>query len=73
MGWAYYRLGQHKKALQYLQQAFDKLKDPEIAAHLGEVLWVLGNKERARQIWDEALRETPKDRVLLNVIERFLQ
>ncbi len=71
MGWAYYRLGQHKKALQYLQQAFDKLKDPEIAAHLGEVLWVLGNKEQARQIWDEALRETPKDKVLLNVIERF--
>jgi tetratricopeptide (TPR) repeat protein len=73
MGWAYYRLGQHEKALQYLQQAFDKLKDPEIAAHLGEVLWVLGNKERARQIWDEALRETPKDKVLLNVIERFDQ
>ena len=73
MGWAYYRLGQHKKALQYLQQAFDKLKDPEIAAHLGEVLWVLGNKDQARQIWDEALRETPKDKVLLNVIERFVQ
>jgi tetratricopeptide (TPR) repeat protein len=73
MGWAYYRLGQHNKALQYLQQAFDKLKDPEIAAHLGEVLWVLGKKEQARQIWDEALRETPKDKVLLNVIERFAQ
>jgi tetratricopeptide (TPR) repeat protein len=71
MGWAYYRLGEHEKALRYLQQAFDKLKDPEIAAHLGEVLWVLGNKERAREIWDEALRETPKDKVLLNVIERF--
>ena len=73
MGWAYYRLGEHEKALRYLQQAFDKLKDPEIAAHLGEVLWVLGNKERAREIWDEALRETPKDKVLLNVIERFAQ
>ncbi len=73
MGWAYYRLGEHEKALRYLQQAFDKLKDPEIAAHLGEVLWVLGNKERARKIWDEALRETPKDKVLLNVIERFAQ
>jgi tetratricopeptide (TPR) repeat protein len=73
MGWAYYRLGQHKKARQYLQRAFGKLKDPEIAAHLGEVLWVLGEKEQARQIWDEALRETPKDKVLLNVIERFLQ
>jgi len=73
MGWAYYRLGEHENALLYLQQAFDKLKDPEIAAHLGEVLWVLGNRERAREIWDEALRETPKDKVLLNVIERFAQ
>ena len=73
MGWAYYRLGEHEKAQRYLQQAFDKLKDPEIAAHLGEVLWVMGNKERAREIWDEALRETPKDKVLLNVIERFAQ
>ena len=73
MGWAYYRLGEHEKALRYLQQAFDKLKDPEIAAHLGEVLWVLGNEERAREIWEEALRETPKDKVLLNVIERFAQ
>ncbi len=71
MGWAYYRLGEHEKALRYLQQAFDKLKDPEIAAHLGEVLWVLGDEERARKIWEEALRETPKDKVLLNVIERF--
>lgn len=71
MGWAYYRLGQHDKALRYLQHAFDKLKDPEIAAHLGEVLWVLGDKKRAREIWDEALRATPKDKVLLNVIERF--
>ena len=71
MGWAYYRLGEHENALRYLQQAFDKLKDPEIAAHLGEVLWVLGNEERAREIWEEALRETPKDKVLQNVIERF--
>ena len=71
MGWAYYRLGEHEKALRYLQHAFDKLKDPEIAAHLGEVLWVLGDKERARKIWDEALRATPQDKVLLNVIERF--
>ena len=71
MGWAYYRLGEHEKALRYLQHAFDKLKDPEIAAHLGEVLWVLGDKKRAREIWDEALRATPQDKVLLNVIERF--
>ncbi|MHA1568951.1 MAG: tetratricopeptide repeat protein [Alphaproteobacteria bacterium] len=73
MGWALYRLGRHREALRYLQQAFDKLNDPEIAAHLGEVLWVQGDQEQARKIWEKALRETPNDKVLLNVIQRFAQ
>lgn len=71
MGWGYYRLGELKKALQYLQRAFNKMKDPEIAAHLGEVLWVNGDHTKARQVWADALRETPEDKVLLHVIERF--
>ncbi len=73
MGWALYRLGEYDKALEYLTAAFNKLNDPEIAAHLGEVLWVQGKQDKARQIWDEALRQTPTDRLLLNVIERFTQ
>lgn len=72
-GWALYRLGRHREALRYLQQAFDKLNDPEIAAHLGEVLWVLGDRDRARKVWEKARRETPHDKVLLNVIQRFAQ
>ncbi|MDY6979633.1 MAG: tetratricopeptide repeat protein [Pseudomonadota bacterium] len=71
MGWAYYRMGQHDKALEYLQRAFDKLRDGEIAAHLGEVLWVTGRRDAAREVWDEALREAPEHRVLRDVIERF--
>jgi Flp pilus assembly protein TadD len=71
MGWGYYRLGEHKKALRYLQQAFNKMKDPEIAAHLGEVLWVNGDHAGAQQVWADALRETPEDKILINVIERF--
>ncbi len=73
MGWALYRLGEYDKSLEYLTAAFNKLNDPEIAAHLGEVLWVQGKQDKARQIWDEALRQTPTDRLLLNVIERFTQ
>jgi tetratricopeptide (TPR) repeat protein len=73
MGWALYRLGRHREALRYLQQAFDKLNDPEIAAHLGEVLWVQGDQEQARKVWEKALQETPRDKVLLNVIQRFAQ
>ncbi|MGD8407072.1 MAG: tetratricopeptide repeat protein [Thiohalophilus sp.] len=73
MGWAYYRQGNYEKALEYLQRAFSMLKDGEIAAHLGEVLWVTGRREDARQVWDEALRDAPQHRVLRDVIERFTQ
>lgn len=71
MGWAYYRTGNYEEALKYLRMAFEKLKDAEIAAHLGEVLWVMGEEEQARQIWTEALRQKPQDKTLINVIERF--
>jgi len=71
MGWGYYRTGKHDEALKYLRMAFDKMKDSEIAAHLGEVLWVSGEEQEARKIWVDALREKPEDKTLLKVIERF--
>ncbi len=71
MGWAYYRVGRHEEALRLLRKAFSLNKDAEIAAHLGEVLWVSGDQTGAREVWEEALRETPKHKVLLDVINRF--
>ncbi len=71
LGWAYYRKGDYKQALQHLQHAFGIYKDAEIAAHLGEVLWVSGDKRGARSIWDQALRSTPTHQTLLDVIKRF--
>jgi len=71
MGWAYYRTGNYEEALKYLRMAFEKLKDAEIAAHFGEVLWVMGDEEAARKIWTDALRQKPEDETLRNVIERF--
>ncbi len=73
MGWANYRLGRHEEALKYLKQAIAKLNDAEIAAHLGEVLWVMGEQEEARRVWDEAIRTTPSHKLLLDVIKRFTQ
>lgn len=73
LGWANYRLGNHEEALKYLRLAFEKLKDAEIAAHLGEVLWVMGEHDSARDIWDEALRATPTHKLLNDVIKRFTQ
>lgn len=71
MGWVLYRLGRHEEAVQYLRRAMDMRPDSEIAAHLGEVLWVMGDKKAAKEIWDTALKTTPDDKSLLNVIERF--
>jgi tetratricopeptide (TPR) repeat protein len=73
MGWANYRLGNYPAAIKYLRKALDTLKDPEIAAHLGEVLWVSGDHDQARDVWDAARRETPSHKKLLDVIKRFTQ
>lgn len=71
MGWAYYRLGQYDDALKYLRSAFEKLKDAEIAAHLGEVLWVAGERQAAQEIWNTALQQKPNDDLLINVMQKF--
>ena len=71
MGWVLYRLGRLGEAIEYLQKALELRNDPEIAAHLGEVLWVRGDRKAAQDIWDTALKETPKDGRLLDIIKRF--
>lgn len=71
MGWVLYRQGKLDEAVDYLRRALEIRKDPEIAAHLGEVLWVKGDKEGAREVWETALQETPEDSKLLDVIQRF--
>jgi tetratricopeptide (TPR) repeat protein len=71
LGWVEYRSGKVQEARTLLQRAFDKVPDPEIAAHLGEVLWVLGEKERARAVWQAALERDPGHRVLKETMERL--
>ncbi len=71
MGWVLYRRGKLDQALEHLRRAMKLNEDPEIAAHLGEVLWVMGRKEAARKVWNSALKSTPEDQRLLDVIKRF--
>ncbi|MGA8259116.1 MAG: tetratricopeptide repeat protein [Arenicellales bacterium] len=71
MGWVQYRMGNRQDAIQYLEKAFAKRDDPEIAAHLGEVLWVTGQKDKARQIWGKAKKADPDNDTLNKTIERF--
>ena len=71
LGWVLHRMGRHREALVQLRRAMSINPDPEIAAHLGEVLWVLGNKVEARAVWSTALEAAPDDEHLLDVIQRF--
>ena len=71
MGWVLYRLGRLEESVEFLNKALKERKDPEIAAHLGEVLWVKGDRDAAKEIWETALQETPEDDRLLDVINRF--
>ena len=73
VGWGHYRMGNLDKSLEFLRRAYKIDHDPEIAAHLGEVLWVQGEKEQAKRIWDDALKSHPKNEALQSVIKKFIQ
>jgi tetratricopeptide (TPR) repeat protein len=65
-------MGRGKEGLDYLQRAFKQRPDPEIAAHLGEVLWVLGQQDQAKKIWSESLQGHPGNELLQGTVKRFL-
>jgi tetratricopeptide (TPR) repeat protein len=71
MGWVLYRLGQTEEALKYLRRAYAGRPDPEIAAHLGEVLWVTGQRAEADKVWNDALTKTPANDTLIKTIKRY--
>ncbi|HQW19516.1 MAG TPA: tetratricopeptide repeat protein [Rhodocyclaceae bacterium] len=70
-GWLLYRRGETAAATETLQKAFDLRSDPEIAAHLGEVLWVSGNHDEARKTWKDAAKTSPSNQVLTDTIRKF--
>lgn len=71
-GWVLFRQGRTQAALDTLTAAFDLRPDPEIAAHLGEVLWVMGRRDEARATWERARKEYPANELLADTIKRFL-
>lgn len=73
MGWVLYRMGRLPEAQSFLEKAFKRRPDPEIAAHLGEVLWVQGRQDEARRMWQAALAEHPTNETVQAVIKKFLQ
>ena len=71
MGWVEFRLGRLEKAEELLKRAFAIKADPEIAAHLGEVLWVLGREEEAKKLWRNAGGKDPKNDTLKSTLKRL--
>ena len=71
MGWVLYRQGDLPGALAQLERAYAQRPDPEIAAHLGEVLWMLGRKDAAASTWREAQKKYPDNEELLEVFKKF--
>ena len=69
-GWVLYRLGRLDEALVELRRAFSMMKDAEVAAHIGEVLWVQGRHDEARKYFDEARGIDPENRSLLRALEK---
>jgi tetratricopeptide (TPR) repeat protein len=71
LGWVEYRLGNREEALRLLRRAWDARPDPEIGAHLGEVLWSLGRKDEARGVWRDSRRRDAANEVLRETLARL--
>jgi tetratricopeptide (TPR) repeat protein len=70
-GWAQFRLGKLDEAEKSLRQAMEHRPDPEIAAHLGEVLWAKGERALAQDVWQSQLKSAPDNAVLLETVRRL--
>ena len=71
LGWVQYREGDLKGAAQTLRRAYDGRSDAEIGAHLGEVLWAMGDRTGANRVWQESLKTAPDNETLLRTIKRL--
>lgn len=71
LGWVEFHSGNLPEALRILEEAFKDKPDVEIAAHLGEVLWAMGQREKAISIWQQGLKTNPSNETLLQTLKRL--
>ena len=71
LAWAQYKLGLYDDALSNLRKAFADFPDHEVASHLGEVLWAMGRREEAQQVWADALVDRPDSELIKEVMQRL--
>lgn len=73
LGWLRYRQGNYEEAVELLRTAYALFPDGEIAAHLGEVLWVDGRESEAKEVWEKGLATTPDHEKILQVMQKFIE
>ena len=73
LGWLRYRQGNYKEAAELLRTAYALFPDGEIAAHLGEVLWVDGREPEAKEVWEKGLAVAPDHEKILQVMQKFIE
>lgn len=73
MGWLQFRMGNLTSALDFLKKAFSIMPDGEIGAHLGEVLWMAGDKSGAEAIWQQILNQDPDDKHVIETKGRLVK
>ncbi len=73
MGWVLYKLGRLDESVDYLRRSLALFDDEEVSAHLGEVLWMRGEHEEARDVWKQALEKSPDGELVRDVMKRFGQ
>jgi len=71
LGWVYFRLGQYEESIKWLSKAFEFLQDAEIAAHLGEALWMDGQIQKAKSIWEMGIKLSGNQAVLKDTMQRL--
>lgn len=71
VGWYLYRVGDLEAAYEYLYRSYVQLPAADVAAHLGEVLWVKGRKDEALEFWRAAYEQAPDNDTLIDTLERF--
>ena len=71
MGWVLFKRGELKKALYYIKKAMAMMPDPEIAAHLGEIYWRMGDRDLARQAWAQGLKKSPNHKNIITTMYRL--
>ncbi len=73
LGWGYYLSGHIDDGATLLRRAYSAKPEPIISAHLGEVLWMQGNKNEAERVWRKSLTSNPTDEKLKTVMNKFMK